>query len=147
MLNRLIKLLATGLGVGYAPVGPGLAGSLVGVAWWWVARDDLWLIPVGALAAIVVADRAARLFGHLDPPRVVIDEVCAVPVALLALTERWELVTGFVLFRVFDVWKPWPIRQLQALPGGWGIVTDDLLAAGYACAFTHGIGWLVSRVA
>lgn len=146
MRDRLIQVLATGFGVGCVPVGPGLAGSVVGVGWWWVARDELWLIPVGVLAAIVVADRATKLFGHLDPPCVVIDEICAVPLALLALTERWELVTGFVLFRVFDVWKPWPIRQLQALPGGWGIVADDVVAAGYAGVFTHGIGLLVARL-
>jgi phosphatidylglycerophosphatase A len=146
MRDRLVKLMATGLGVGYLPVGPGLAGSVVGVGWWWVARDQLWLIPIGALVAGMVADRAAKLFGHLDPPCVVIDEICAVPVALLALSEQWELVTGFVLFRIFDVWKPWPIRQMQAWPGGWGIVGDDVLAAGYACATTHAVGWVLSRV-
>ncbi len=147
MRDRLIKFLATGLGVGYTPLAPGLAGSLVGLGWWWLARDALWLIPVGAIIAVGIADWAAKLMGHLDPPSVVIDEICAVPIALLGLTHRWELITAFLLFRLFDVWKPWPIQQLQALPGGLGIVADDLLAAGYACAFTQGIGLLISRFA
>jgi phosphatidylglycerophosphatase A len=82
--------------------------------------------------------------GKKDPSCVVIDEIAAVPVALAGV-GGWWIVLGFCLFRLFDVWKPWPIRQSQELPGGWGIVVDDLLAAGAACGVTHAVIWLAAR--
>jgi phosphatidylglycerophosphatase A len=77
---------------------------------------------------------------------VVIDEICSIPLALAGLgTVLWMVAVAFVLFRLFDIWKPTPIRQVQRWPGGVGIVADDLLAAVYACVATHGVAWLVAR--
>lgn len=141
MRDRLIKFLATGFGSGCVPFAPGLAGSVVGVGYWWLlARGSTcvyWSVVVGgALFAVWCSGAAAKAMGKKDPSCVVIDEIAAVPVALAGLWGCW-LVLAFVLFRLFDVWKPWPIRQSQELPGGWGIVVDDLLAAGTACGVTH----------
>jgi phosphatidylglycerophosphatase A len=145
MRERLIKLLATGFGAGYAPMAPGTVGSVVGVALWWIAPQGDWIVfSASCLVAVWCAGEAARLFQHPDPACVVIDEIVAVPVALAGV-HGWWLALAFGLFRLFDVWKPWPIRQSQKLPGGWGIVVDDLLAAAAACGVTHAVTWLAAR--
>jgi phosphatidylglycerophosphatase A len=140
MRDRLVKLLATGFGAGYFPQAPGLAGSMVGLGYWWLV-GDYWPIIAGLmLLAVWVTGKAATIIKEKDPACVVLDEIVAVPVAVAGVTGWW-VVLAFVLFRVFDVWKPWPIRPSQKLPGGWGIVVDDLLAAGAACGFTHLVTW------
>jgi phosphatidylglycerophosphatase A len=149
MRDRLISFFATGFGSGLVPFAPGLAGSVVGVGYWWLLAefggDFYWLIvALVALFAVWCSGAAARAMEKKDPSCVVIDEIAAVPVALAGLSGWW-LVAGFALFRVFDVWKPPGIRQSQALPGGWGIVADDLLAAGAAYGVTHVIVWLAVR--
>jgi phosphatidylglycerophosphatase A len=153
MPERWIRVLATGFGVGLVPVGAGLAGSVVGVVYWvLLVRTQSGLVywgvwMVSLVVAVWVAGEAARAMRKPDPPSVVVDEIVAVPVALAGLgAELWEVVVAFVLFRVFDVVKPPPIRQAQAFTGGIGIVLDDLVAAGYACALTHLAGWVVGRL-
>jgi phosphatidylglycerophosphatase A len=152
MRDRLMLFFATGFGVGRLPVAPGTAGSLVGVAYWWLlTRGGTWVYwPVFALvvlAAVWLSAAAAEIQRKPDPPSVVIDEICAMPLALAGIGhEWWQVALGFVWFRVFDVWKPPPVRDAQAFAGGIGIVLDDLLAAGYACATTHAVLWLVGRV-
>ena len=150
MRDRLVKLLATGFGVGYAPKMPGTAGSVLGVgvwllihltgnAWAWIA------FAAGILPVIWIAGAAERLFNKHDPQCVVIDEIVGMTVALAGIALDWRLVlTGFVAFRLFDIWKPFPIRQSQKLPAGWGIVVDDLLAGGLACAVTRAVAWAIS---
>jgi phosphatidylglycerophosphatase A len=148
MRDRLVMWLATGFGVGRVPLGPGLAGSLLGLGYWWLLQrtGHVWLqsiVFVGAVVfAVWVAGAAAELMRRPDPPAVVIDEIVAVPLAVAGLgVVPWKIAVAFVLFRVFDVLKPPPVRQAQHLTGGLGIVFDDLLAAGYACAATHAIVW------
>jgi phosphatidylglycerophosphatase A len=152
MRDRLIKLFATGFCTGLVPVAPGTFGSVLGVGYWWllVMFNNTWLYwgitLAGIVTAVWVAGAAAKLYGDEDPSCVVIDEIVAVPVALaFVVPVWWAAAIGFVFFRLFDVWKPWPVRQSQALPGGWGIVVDDVLAAGYACGLTHAVVWLLSR--
>ena len=151
MRDRLIKFLATGFGAGNLPVAPGTAGSLVGVGYWWLlTRGALWTYwPVTVMVvlfAIWCSGIASELFRKPDPPSVVIDEICAMPIVLAGIGHVWwHVALGFVWFRVFDMWKPPPVRQAQAFSGGLGIVLDDLLAAGYACATTHGVIWLIAR--
>lgn len=151
MRDRLIKFLATGGGAGYAPQAPGLAGSVVGLGYWWLLRQlpsELlgWLVAGGvALFAVWCTGQAARLLGHKDPPQVVLDEIVAVPLAL-ALAAGWWLALAFVFFRVFDVWKPGFVRDSQKLPGGWGIVVDDLLAAALASVTTFAVAGTVTLV-
>jgi phosphatidylglycerophosphatase A len=134
----LARLVATGLGSGYSPVAPGTAGSLVGLAFYWPLS---WLPPawLGAaivalfLAGVVAAQTTAREVGLHDPGIVVVDEVVGIwiSLALVPLTPLTAAL-GFVLFRIMDIVKPQPARALERLPGGWGIMADDVMAGVYA---------------
>lgn len=138
-MTRLAVFLATAGGVGYTPVAPGTAGSAAGVLLYLVVRDSpFWAqgILVGAIVAggIWAGGRAAAHFGREDPGPVVIDEVAGQLVTCAAAGASGgagALVTGFLLFRAFDIFKPWPVRQLEGLPGGLGIMADDLMAGVY----------------
>jgi len=158
--------LAQGFGVGRIPVAPGTFGSLVGLLWFallLVPRNPL-VFWGGTLAAIALSvwlcGEAEKILRQTDPGSVVLDEIAAIPVcfagwvsAVLWKTGRmpelddcfgpakWPLALGvFVAFRFFDVAKPWPVRQSQSLPGGWGVTVDDVLAAGYV----NVVVWLTS---
>ena len=147
MKNWFVKFIATGCGAGYLPKMPGTAGSVLGVGLWWLLASHAWLwalYPLLVWLAVWSACRAAKLLNQTDPAAVVIDEIVGMPLALAGIAPvGWLVLTGFAAFRLFDIWKPWPIRQSQALPGGRGIVIDDLLAGGFACAVTHAIAWAV----
>jgi phosphatidylglycerophosphatase A len=136
--NLLARLVATALGSGYSPVAPGTAGSAVGLLLFWpLAR-----LPIAAqvavtvivlLAGVAAASHLARRLGIEDPAVVVIDEVVGMWVTLLFLPlTAYTAVVGFLAFRVMDVFKPYPARQLERLHGGWGIMADDLMAGVYA---------------
>ena len=140
---------ATAGGVGYLPLAPGTAGSAVGVALW-VGLGSLGPAAAGAgtlgliALAVWVSGRAEGLLDTRDDARIVIDEVAGVVVALLWLPLRWEVaVIGFGLFRLFDIAKPPPCRWVERLPGGLGVVSDDLVAGLYA----NFLGQLAFRVA
>jgi len=150
--KRAALLLATWFGCGYFPWGPGTAGSLAAVAI--AAALERWLhagrLPLAVLAgallapAIWASSEAARVLGDEDPKQVVIDEVLGQWVTLLgAAALSWKgFALGFVLFRLFDIWKPWPVRQLERLPEGVGIVADDLAAGVYGALILYiGKAW------
>jgi phosphatidylglycerophosphatase A len=136
-----VLLLATWFGCGYAPVAPGTAGSLAAMviaiaihAAYGAGRGTLLLMAAillvpGIWAAGLIAKRERRE----DPPIVVVDEVIGQWVTLAgASTLNWKsYLAAFALFRILDVWKPPPVRQLERLPGGWGIVADDVMAGVY----------------
>ena len=139
--------LATLGGLGRVPKAPGTAGSLASALfflalWRFLPPNSLLLgyaILLGVLLPVAVWTAAAgvRQLGYPDPPPVVIDEVLGQQVALfpLALPEafEWKIwLAGFILFRAFDIVKPFPVRRLEHLPQGWGVVADDLLAGAYA---------------
>jgi phosphatidylglycerophosphatase A len=96
----------------------------------------LLVILAVALAGIWAGSRAEKLLGKKDPGAVVVDEVAGQLIAFLFVpwltTGRWSVVAGFVAFRVFDIWKPYPVRRLEGLGGGLGIMADDMLAGFYA---------------
>jgi phosphatidylglycerophosphatase A len=131
-------VLATGFGCGYAPFAPGTAGSALGVLLFWpLQRLPLaQQVAVGVvlfLVGVVAASHVARRVGQEDPSIVVWDEVIGMWVSLLALPFRpWIVILGFLLFRILDVVKPYPARDLERLPGGWGIMVDDVMAGIYA---------------
>ncbi|HKQ59766.1 MAG TPA: phosphatidylglycerophosphatase A [Candidatus Polarisedimenticolaceae bacterium] len=136
---RLGLLLASGLGVGYIPVASGTFGALWGVlAYGPLVRLGGWPAVVGAIAAVSVlgvicGNLAERELGEKDPGQVVLDEVAGQLVTFLGCPTGWRwLAAGFFAFRVFDVIKPFPARRLEALPGGSGIMADDLAAGVYA---------------
>lgn len=133
--------LATGLGVGLVAPAPGTVGALWGLPWAWavLACPEPWgawaSVLVGILLGAPLCGRAARDLAQKDPGPVVWDEIATVPLVFVLtpqLTGWTWLLVGFALHRVFDISKPWPCRQLEKLPGGWGIIADDVAAALYA---------------
>jgi phosphatidylglycerophosphatase A len=137
-IDLLARLIATAFGSGHSPFAPGTAGSAVGVllfwpmataAWPWQAAASAILFVVGSLAA----GRVARRVNREDPGIVVVDEVVGQWVTLTALPfTPLTAGLGFLLFRVMDIVKPWPARDLERVPGGWGIMADDVAAGLYA---------------
>ena len=140
MNEKLITFLATGFGSGLSPFAPGTMGTLVGVVICLLCLPLPWpmrSLTVLALSAlsIYVAEQAEKIYQKKDDQRIVIDEIIGFQVTMLpvAITVL-NLCAGFVLFRIFDILKPFPINNLQRLPGGWGVVIDDVVAGIYAGA-------------
>lgn len=141
-------LTATFLGIGRMRPGPGSwASAAAGLLWWvvwrWTPPDthlltSLLLVALAVGIGIPAASRVARASGTRDPGIVVIDEVAGQLITFLAVPLSWKsLLAGFILFRGFDILKPPPLRQLEQLPGGVGIVVDDVAAGLYALAIMH----------
>jgi len=139
---RWATLVATFLGVGRLHPGPGTWGSLAAMLLWWLLASHVPAsLHVPVILALIVASTAigipaatleARGCGEKDPSHVVIDEVAGQLVTLIACPILWKpLLAGFILFRAFDIVKPPPIRRLEKLPEGMGIVVDDLGAGVY----------------
>ena len=130
--------IASGIGIGLSPVAPGTMGSLAALLPWWFylqhASLPVQLTIIGAtfVVGVVTANWVIEKTGVQDPSVVVLDEFIGQWIALLLAPAGliW-MALGFGLFRLFDIWKPWPVRQSQCLPGGWGVTVDDLLAAAY----------------
>jgi phosphatidylglycerophosphatase A len=132
--DRLVVAIATGMYVGYVPPVPGTLGSLLGLLLLWPFRPGLAQVLVTLFligVAIMMADRAARIIGGQDPSAIVIDEIAGIAVATLLPPNVQERVIAFAVFRLFDVIKPFPARHVERLPGGSGIVGDDLIAGLY----------------
>jgi phosphatidylglycerophosphatase A len=132
---RLTRTVSTCFGVGYLPVAPGTWASLVAALVFKFALVRLtWPIYLAVLLVIGVlgifaADGFSRRIGRRDPPQIVIDEVVGQWIAFIAVPPAWlNIAIGFFLFRVFDVLKPFGIRKIEALPGGLGIMADDVAA-------------------
>jgi phosphatidylglycerophosphatase A len=128
---------ATGLGVGYAPFAPGTFGSALGLLLWWLlpASPVVQSLAIVAVFALGVwsASVAERHFNKTDPSYVVIDEVLGMLMTLFLIPIGWGgALGGFLLFRVFDVIKPYPANRLEGLHGGLGVMADDGMAAIYA---------------
>ena|SRR5208337_3863661 len=137
--------IATFFGVGFGKPGPGTWGSVAAVLLWsafaWGAHPTPKVLYLTLLAAIILitivaipaATIVARESGREDPQFVVVDEVIGQWIALLGSNATWQhALLALVLFRLFDIVKPFPVRQLESLPGGWGIVWDDIAAGMYA---------------
>jgi phosphatidylglycerophosphatase A len=141
-------LVATFFGIGRLRPGPGTWGSAAGMLLWAALAHPLApslrtpaaiaLAVLITLIGIPAATRVARCSGVKDPQFVVIDEVAGQLVALIGVPLGWKsFLAGFILFRVFDIFKPPPVRQLEAIPEGAGIVLDDVAAGLYALAAMH----------
>jgi len=156
-LRAMILFVAQGFGVGRVPFAPGTWGSLVGLAWFAAllvtGRYELYLFGAvcGVGVSVWLCGAAEKILKQKDPSSVVLDEIIAIPFCFLPwITAQWlrngklpaletflsaqrllAVAAIFILFRVFDILKPWPVRQSQDLPGGWGVTVDDLLASVY----------------
>jgi phosphatidylglycerophosphatase A len=170
-MNSLLLILAQGLGIGRIPVAPGTFGSVLGVMWFalLLAAGNIWVYAAGTLASLAASvwlcGAAEKILHQTDPGSVVLDEIVALPICFAPfvaavycrtgqvplpsslLTKNGPLIvlTVFVLFRFFDIAKPWPIRQSQALPGGWGVTVDDVLAGLFTAATAYGVLRLAGR--
>lgn len=145
-LSFLTRLLATGFFSGYSPVASGTTGSLIGLAVYALPGfENPWVLACSIVAVFFVGIRVAgameRVFGH-DPAQVTIDEIVGMWIALLALPKSLALAAGaFLLFRIFDIIKPFPARKFDDMKGGWGIMMDDVIAGVYANAVLRLLVW------
>jgi phosphatidylglycerophosphatase A len=153
-------VFATAGGAGYAPVAPGTAGAGVGVAlYWWLAPAGSALITALAVALLVAgvlaADVAEQRLGQRDDGRIVIDEVVGqllalAPLPLCAPDARsvWLVLAGFLIFRLFDIWKPGPVRWAERnFAGGAGVMFDDVVAGLLAALCVAALGLLAGALA
>ena len=150
-MNAFARVIATWFGCGYFPKAPGTAGSLGGllVAWALVqfaAFPPIFFVLLALISlypAIWAAGVVAREDQTKDPQIVVVDEVVGQWITLAGAGHlHWKSwLLAFALFRLFDIWKPWPVRQLEKLPGGTGIVMDDVMAGVYGALVLFVAGW------
>ncbi len=136
-------LAASVFGAGYAPIASGTVGSLVALVfiWFlpWTTFGLLVTLVVVTLIGLWAGSRVERVLGRKDPGVIVIDEVAGMLLSVIGLPRSIPvLVTAFLLFRVFDIWKPFPARESQALSGGMGVMVDDLIAGLYALILVMG---------
>ena len=139
VLTDPVHLLAFGFGSGLSPVAPGTVGTVVAIPIY-LLLNTLSLFAyftcliVISLLSVIIAGKSARLLKVHDHGGIVIDEICGFLLTMLLAPPGWQwVIAGFVLFRLFDILKPWPIRYLDThVDGGLGIVADDLMAGIYA---------------
>ena len=149
-----VHILAFGFGTGLSPVAPGTVGSLLGVALFW------FMAPLGpakyaaifvvlALAGIFICGQTARDFGEIDPGFIVYDEIVGFLVAMYLMPRGWQwILAGFVIYRIFDIWKPFPIHLVEEKLGlGSGIMADDIIAGLYTLVILHGVRLGLERFA
>ncbi len=149
-MRALGLTIATAGYTGYAPVAPGTVGSLVGLLILFAVRASGNAgVEVGVLVVVIVggiwsAGVVERHVGIEDPGIVVVDEVAGMLLTLLWVPLTWPTaLVGFLAFRVFDIIKPFPARRSERLPGGWGIMADDLIAAVYAAVVVRLMWWAI----
>ncbi len=155
MSRQLSLFFATAGYVGLIPKAPGTCGSLLAtIILFAVSRRTSYIpaelllsgIGIVTVLGVLAADRVARDRGVDDPQMVVIDEVAGQLLTFLFIPLRWQtLLLGTILFRLFDIWKPFPLRRAESLPHGVGIMADDLLAGVYANLLLQGAcRWLLA---
>ena len=156
-MNRVLLWIAQGFGSGRIPFAPGTFGSVVGLPWFalLLLTGNVWLFLGGTVLGLALSvwlcGVGEKILGQTDPGSIVLDEITAIPLCFAGwvILESWAkhsfptpgffftkpnllpTLGVFIAFRFFDVLKPWPVRQSQSLPGGWGVTVDDALAAIY----------------
>ena len=158
MLNALGKAIGAGLGTGLSPIAPGTVGSLAAVAIYYFIALAVGSLSLYFLVALVIGGSAIGVWAtgllvtedESDPGRAVWDEFVGMWITCLFLppTILW-LALAFVLFRVFDVLKPWPANVMERLPRGWGIMADDVVAGLYGAVLLNvaHLAWRYSQAA
>ena len=146
ILRDPVHFLAFGFGSGLSPKAPGTMGTLVALPFvFLLLHMSLWaylcrVLMLSAFGIYICGESARRLNSH-DHPGIVWDEFAGMAITMIAVTPSWlNLLMGFVLFRCFDIFKPWPIREVDhRLSGGLGIMLDDMLAGMASCFLLHGL--------
>lgn len=152
-MRRLAVLVCSFGYVGFFPIAPGTAGSAAGLVvylicrWLGLPHFEFPLIAALFVVGVLAGGAAEKALGGVDPGPVVIDEVMGMLMTLFLIPVNWAgLILGFVLFRIFDVIKPYPARRFERFPGGLGIMADDAMAAVYANLLLHGVYYLAPNV-
>lgn len=151
--DRAVLAGSSALGLGYLPLAPGTWGTLGALPLWWAMADLPWpwfalITAVGVLGAIWVSGKAEAVYGAHDVGHIVIDEVVGLLCTVIGVPCRWpQVLAAFVVFRFLDTVKPPPIRFFdEKMPGGAGVVLDDVVAGLIGCGLLHGVrlylgGW------
>ena len=149
-MTRFAVFVATVAYCGYFPFAPGTVGSAAGLVVyllvWWTHSPILELGLIAGLfaAGVWAGTTAERFFGGIDPGPIVIDEVVGMLITLAFIPVGWSgMLAGFVLFRIFDVLKPFPAGRLESLHGGLGVMADDAMAGIYSNVCLRLLMWLV----
>lgn len=148
-LSNPIHILAFGLGSGLSPKAPGTVGTIAALPiYWWLLADlsTLWLsavILITFVIGVLVAEKTSQDLGVHDHGGIVIDEWVGMWITMLMVPKEWIwLLIGFILFRFFDILKPWPIKWLdEHVHGGFGIMIDDVLAGIMSLLCLHIVMW------
>jgi phosphatidylglycerophosphatase A len=147
-----VHVLAYGFGTGLVPIAPGTVGSLIGVGLFWfmagiAPAPYIAIVAVMFVAGIFICGQTARDVGAVDPGFIVYDEVVGFLVAMYMLPADWRWIgAGFVIYRIFDIWKPFPIHWVEDKLGlGSGIMTDDVIAGIYTLIILQGARILIER--
>jgi phosphatidylglycerophosphatase A len=147
--SRLALAFASFGYVGFAPVAPGTVGAAAAIPCFLLIRraGSAWFEIAVCVVIVIAGAWSARLaeqaLGVEDPGQVVIDEVVGMFVSLLFLPATWPVVAAaFLAFRLFDIVKPWPAGRLERVPGGWGVMADDVMAGVYANLAVQALVWV-----
>ena len=150
LFSHPAHFFALGFGSGLAAKAPGTCGTLVAIPLFWALTFTpvpIHFITITSLflIGIAICEQTSKALGASDHSSIVWDEIIAFMLVLEFTPRTWQWwVIAFVLFRLFDIWKPFPIRQCDAsLKGGFGVMFDDVLAAVYAIACLKGLQWLI----
>jgi phosphatidylglycerophosphatase A len=153
LLQHPAHLFGLGFGSGLAKKAPGTFGTLVGLPLFWLISIyslsvQLLIIATLFLIGIYICDVTGKALGVVDHGGIVWDEIVAMMLVLTFTPNQWQWwLTAFLLFRLFDIWKPYPIRQCdEKLKNGFGVMFDDLLAAIYAIISLKALLWLSSQI-
>lgn len=142
MVEKIALIFSTGFGLGYCPMAPGTAGSLLGILLGWAISFfdpaiSFMLLLFFVVLASLAADITEKAMHYKDPSIVVIDEIVGMAISMWHIKFSWSsAIILFLLFRLFDIWKPFPVKQMEDLfKGGLGIVMDDVMAGIYSNIF------------
>ena len=135
--EKLVRFFASFF-VGYSPVAPGTLGTLAGIPLYLILSQQgtkIYIIftTLFIILGIEISTLAETIFNEHDSPRIIIDEIAGFLVTMLSIPMNFKFIlSGFILFRIFDIWKPFPVSNLQKFPSGLGIMADDLMAGIYS---------------
>ncbi len=136
-MKNITLIIATGFGLGNSQILPGTLGTLLGIIpAIFILSQSLILQIVYCFIIVffgfIVCNKAAKIIGEKDPSCIVADEYCTLPITVIGFSDPIFILSGFIFHRFFDILKPWPIKKLEELPGGLGIILDDFLSAIFA---------------